>query len=121
MGCHCILQFTIYDIDITYLTKCKCFLQILKKQYNMRWMPSYTRHRTKKKEAKKHNTICVGHHYTQANTNNVNKYCIVFLGLFVFVLCLVYPILPVSLDCPFLISPSVPLTIFYEIMESCVL
>ena len=20
-----------------------------------------------------HNTICVGHHYTQANTNNVNK------------------------------------------------
>jgi hypothetical protein len=21
----------------------------------------------------KHNTICVGHHYTQANTNNVNK------------------------------------------------
>ena len=49
------------------------------------------------------------------------SYCIVFLGLFVFVLCLVYPILPVSLDCPFLISPSVPLTIFYEIMESCVL
>jgi hypothetical protein len=22
---------------------------------------------------KKHNTICVGHHYTQTNTNNVNK------------------------------------------------
>jgi hypothetical protein len=21
----------------------------------------------------KHNTVCVGHHYTQANTNNVNK------------------------------------------------
>ena len=21
----------------------------------------------------KHNTICVGHHYTQTNTNNVNK------------------------------------------------
>jgi hypothetical protein len=21
----------------------------------------------------KHNTICVGHHYAQANTNNVNK------------------------------------------------
>jgi hypothetical protein len=26
-----------------------------------------------KKQNKKHNTICVGHHYTQANTNNVNK------------------------------------------------
>ena len=23
----------------------------------------------------KHNTICVGHHYTQTNTNNVNKTC----------------------------------------------
>ena len=22
---------------------------------------------------KKHNTICVGHHYTQTNTNNINK------------------------------------------------
>jgi hypothetical protein len=21
----------------------------------------------------KHNTICIGHHYAQANTNNVNK------------------------------------------------
>ena len=24
-------------------------------------------------ETKKHNTICVGHHFTQTNTNNVNK------------------------------------------------
>ena len=24
-------------------------------------------------EMQKHNTICVGHHYTQTNTNNVNK------------------------------------------------
>jgi len=30
----------------------------------------YTRRRKKKT---KHNTICVGHHYTQANTNNLNK------------------------------------------------
>jgi len=29
----------------------------------------YTR-RTQTKQ--KHNTICVGHHYTQTNTNNVN-------------------------------------------------
>jgi len=32
--------------------------------------------------------------------------CCVFV-LFVFVLCRMYPILPVSLDCPFLIAPSV--------------
>jgi len=25
------------------------------------------------KQNKKHNTICVGHHYSQTNTNNVNK------------------------------------------------
>ena len=25
------------------------------------------------KQNKQHNTICVGHHYTQANTNNVNN------------------------------------------------
>jgi hypothetical protein len=30
----------------------------------------YTRRRQTKQ---KHNTICVGHHYMQANTNNVNK------------------------------------------------
>ena len=26
-----------------------------------------------KKTKQKHNTLCVGYHYTQANTNNVNK------------------------------------------------
>ena len=30
----------------------------------------YTRRRHTKE---KHNTICVGHHYAQINTNNVNK------------------------------------------------
>jgi hypothetical protein len=25
------------------------------------------------KQNKKHNTTCVGHHYTQTNTDNVNK------------------------------------------------
>jgi hypothetical protein len=30
----------------------------------------YTRQR---KAKQKHNTICVGHHYMQTNTNNVNK------------------------------------------------
>ena len=29
---------------------------------------------TRRRKAKlKHNTICVGHHYTKTNTNNVNK------------------------------------------------
>jgi len=33
----------------------------------------YTKPR--KKPKKNHNTICVGHHYAQANTNSVNKTC----------------------------------------------
>jgi hypothetical protein len=33
-------------------------------------------HKTKKNKTKtQHNTICVGKHYAQANTNNVNKTC----------------------------------------------
>jgi hypothetical protein len=43
-----------------------------------------------------------------------NTYCVFW---FVFVLCLVYPMLPVSLDCPFLIAPS----LFSNIYLSCVL
>jgi hypothetical protein len=27
----------------------------------------------RRKQKQKHNTICMGHYYTQANTNNVNK------------------------------------------------
>ena len=34
--------------------------------------------------------------------------------LLVFVLCLVYPMLPVSLNCPILIEPSVSLTFIYS-------
>jgi hypothetical protein len=37
----------------------------------------------------------------------LSVFCVVFFVLFVFVLCLMYPMLPVSLDCPFLIAPSV--------------
>ena len=36
-----------------------------------------------------------------------NTYCVVFLVLLVFLLCLECPMLPVSLEYPFLISPSV--------------
>ena len=34
----------------------------------------HTRHKTQDKQSNNNkNTICVGHHYTQTNTNNVNK------------------------------------------------
>ena len=36
-----------------------------------------------------------------------HAYCVVFFALLVFILCLVYTMLPVSLDCPFLIAPPV--------------
>jgi hypothetical protein len=36
-----------------------------------------------------------------------NIYCVVSFVLSVFVLCLSYPMLPVSLDCTFFIAPSV--------------
>ena len=39
-------------------------------QHNMYWTSPYTRQRQTKQ---KHNTICLGHHYTQASINNVNK------------------------------------------------
>jgi uncharacterized membrane protein YjgN (DUF898 family) len=41
--------------------------------------------------------------------------CGVFLCLFVFVLCVVCPVLQVSLGCPFLISPSV----FFNVYNTC--
>jgi hypothetical protein len=34
-------------------------------------------------------------------------FCVVLFVLFVIVLCLVFPMLPVSLDCPFMIASSV--------------
>jgi hypothetical protein len=42
-----------------------------------------------------------------------NTYCAVFFVLFVFVLSFVYPMLPVSLGCPFLITPSVSVTFIW--------
>jgi hypothetical protein len=41
--------------------------------------------------------------------------CVFFLFVFVFVMCLVYQILPVSLDCQFLITPSVFSNVYYLI------
>ena len=43
--------------------------------------------------------------------------CCVF-DLFVFVLCLVYPMLPISLDCPLLISTSVFSNVYYIMFYS---
>ena len=54
-----------------------------KTQHTMCWTPPCTRRKTKRnkntkqtqktKQNQKTNTICVGHHYSQAKTNNVNK------------------------------------------------
>ena len=41
-------------------------------------------------------------------------FCVVFFVVIVFVLCHVYPMLPVSLDCPFLIAPSVFSNLYLE-------
>ena len=35
------------------------------------WQHPVHKHEDKAKQ--KHNTICIGHHYVQTNTNNVNK------------------------------------------------
>ena len=32
-------------------------------------------HTSRRKTKQKQSTICVGHHYTQTNTNNVNRIC----------------------------------------------
>jgi hypothetical protein len=42
-----------------------------------------------------------------ARVRVVHLFCVVFFALFVFVLHLVYPMLPVSLDCLFVMAPSV--------------
>ena len=41
--------------------------------------------------------------------------CVVFFALFVFILCLVYPMLPVSLNCSFLIAFRFSLTFIWNI------
>ena len=40
-------------------------------------------------------------------------FCVVCFDLLVFVMCLVYPMLQFSLDCPFLIAPSVFSYVYY--------
>jgi len=42
-------------------------------QRNWQHWEHKTQDEDKQNKNKKHNTTCVGHHYTQTNTNNVNK------------------------------------------------
>jgi hypothetical protein len=51
-----------------YLLRCKTFIFIIEGVSYLS-VSIVTRRTTKQK----HNTICAGHHYTQASTNNVNK------------------------------------------------
>ena len=44
-------------------------------------------------------------------------FCVVFLVLFASVLCFVHPMLPVSLDCPFFIAPSVFSNIYMSVVD----
>ena len=44
---------------------------------------------------------------------SVVVFCIVFVVLFVFVMCLVYPMLPISLDFPSFIAPSVFCNVYF--------
>ena len=46
-------------------------------------------------------------------------FCVVFCVLFVFVLCLVYPMFPVSLDCPFFIAPHICLSSSCDLCTQC--
>ena len=61
--------------------------------------------------------VCVCLHIVMSTT-----YCVVFFVLFVIVMCLVYPMLVVSLGCPFLITPSVFSNVYlFHLSSSCVL
>ena len=44
-----------------------------------------------------------------------NRHCAVFFVLFVFILCFVYPMLPVSLECPFVTAPSVFSNVYLQL------
>ena len=46
-------------------------------------------------------------------------FCAEFFALFVFVLCLVYPMLPVSMNCPFLIAPPVFFNVYLSLHVRC--
>jgi hypothetical protein len=43
------------------------------KKYNPEKLATRGTHDKEKKTKPKHNTTCVGHHYAETNTNNINK------------------------------------------------
>ena len=60
----------IYHINVRKYRRGNLKLTIRRNETGNIW---YTR---EKKTKQKHNTICAGYHYAQANTNNVNKTCV---------------------------------------------
>ena len=46
------------------------------RRYSTKGQSRETNNTRRRKTKQKHNTIYVGHHYAQPNTNNVNKTCI---------------------------------------------
>jgi len=40
---------------------------------NRKWITGNVGYTRQRKTEQKHNTMCVGHHYKQTNTNNINK------------------------------------------------
>jgi hypothetical protein len=52
---------------------------------------------------------------------NVSVYCVVFIVLLAFVLCLGYIMLSVSVYCPFLVAPSVLTFLFTVLCLLCCL
>jgi hypothetical protein len=54
----------------------------------------------------------------RGHLSSLKVFCVVFFVLFVLVMCLVHPMLAVSLDCPFLIAYSVFSNVYLERMFS---
>ena len=67
-----LLRSTILFIHVAQKTLENSERVIKNEQFRETGNKGYTRRRQTKQ---KHNTICVGHHYAQAITNNVNKTC----------------------------------------------
>jgi hypothetical protein len=55
---------------------------------------------TQDEEKQKHNTICIGHHYAQTNTNNINKTCALLnANLLIYLVFLCCPIIYLHVPC----------------------
>ena len=75
---HARLIFDIFQVSSCSRSFIMSPLKINVREYqrgNQKWIIQRTwQHYTRRKQTKqKHKTICVAHHYSQTNTNNVNK------------------------------------------------